>query len=204
MPTLFPPNISAHKAAGMGITVEMDPSPLLLVAQFDKLGLDIRSFKVPLERSVKQVVGPSLQQNFHAQGRPTVWTELAAQTVMQKEAAGYSAVASRPLVRTQDLYQTAGDHRIWNIDGVEGFATLELPADVWYGKVHQEGSEEGGIGTLTRLKVRRTGKVVEVLHGVQGFVPQRIWAIIQDQDIDAIEDIFQVWVFERFMTAGFR
>jgi len=192
-------NISAHAAGSMGITVEMDPSPLFLVAAFHKLGVDIRSFRVPLERSIKEVAAPSMNQNFFAQGRPDQWAELAAQTVSQKEAAGYSAAASRPLIRTQDLMQTAGDWKIWNIDGVEGTAIMELPADVWYGKVHQEGSNEGGIGYVTAFKVRRTGKRVEVMHGVQGFVPQRMWALLQDDDIDKIEEVFDKWMEERLL-----
>lgn len=200
---LGPTNISAHAGSGMGIFIDMDPSPLLLVAQFDKLGLDIRSFKEPLKRSVQKVVAPSLRKNFDQQGRPDRWPELADQTVAQKAAQGFTATSPFPLVRTGKLRQRAQELQTWDIDGLEGTAVLRVPEDVWYGKVHQEGSNESGIGSVEVTTNRRTGRKRTVTRGVQGYVPQRIWAIIQDEDEEAIEDVFEKWLQERLLANGF-
>jgi phage gpG-like protein len=204
MPDLLGPvNVSSHYANSMGIIVDMDPSAILLVAWFDKLGLDIRSFRVPLERSVKEVVSPSLEKNFYAQGRPDQWQELSEDTVYRKERDGYGGTAPFPLVRSGALRDAAASPSIWNIDGMEGVATIELPESVWYGRVHQEGSG-GGAGSVTRHKSRLTGQIIERTLGTKGTVPQRIWAVIQDEDIDAIEEVFDKWMEERLRGQIFR
>lgn len=200
-------NMGAGTARSMGISVSMNPSPVLLVAQFNKLGADIRSFKEPLTRAVKQVVSPSLQQNFLSQGRPDVWPELAEATYYRKQRDGYSSVANFPLIRTKRLFNRAGSFSIWKIDGRDGTASIDLPNDVWYGKVHQEGAgltfDMGG-GGVHRHKNRRTGMIVETTFGEVGSVPQRMWALLQEKDIDDIEKVFQKWLKERLRAAGFR
>jgi len=196
---LGPANISAMQAASFGLEIDMDPSAIIMIASFDKLGLDIRSFRVPLERSVREVMAPSLRQNFFEQGRPDQWQELAEQTVYTKELLGYSATAPFPLVRTGKLRTVAGQINLWVIDGIEGTATVELPETVWYGRVHQEGGSSGGIGSIERRRSRLTGQIKEIERGVPGYVPQRIWAIIQDRDIDAIEEVFDKWLEERLL-----
>jgi phage gpG-like protein len=199
---LGPPNISAYGARSMGITVTLDPSPLLLVSQFDRLGLDIRSFKEPLRQSIQEIVAPSLRKNFYAQGRPDRWPQLAEQTVQQKSATGHSGNAPFPLVRTGKLRRVAGQLNLWRIDGIDGIATVDLPSDVWYGAVHQEGSNEG---TNAVYKVRsRSGGTRTVERGDPGRVPQRIWAIIQDEDVDGIERVFEKWIQGRLVAHGFR
>jgi phage gpG-like protein len=186
-------NMSSVQAGGMGIEIEMDPSPVLLVAAWDKLGLDIRSFRVPLERSVRQVIGPSLKTNFDVGGRPQ-WEFLspdyAAKRERKKSTRGMigssGAVTSgsfegsimgvaNVLVLSGRLARTAGQLRIWDIDGLEGLATLSLPADVWYGAIHQEGHHP---------------------------VPQREWAVFQPEDLDDIEKVFADWMEERVEDAA--
>ena len=49
-------NLNSAKAGSYGISISIDPAPVILVASFNKLGQDIRSFKEPLKRSVQQVV----------------------------------------------------------------------------------------------------------------------------------------------------
>lgn len=201
---LGPINISGRAAGGMGITVDMDPSPLILVAQFNKLGLDIRSFREPLKRSIQQVVAPSLQKNFDVEGRPDNWVPLAVGTITQKARIGMNSTSARiPLFRYAKLYKQAGQLNLWKIDGLEGTAIAQLPENLFYGRIHQEGANEDGIGSVSRHKSRATGKYVEIAHGVQGFVPQRMWAVIQDEDVDGIEEVFDAWVQERLLLAGF-
>jgi phage gpG-like protein len=195
-------DISGHKARGMGFDVTIDPTPMLLVAQFNKLGLDIRSFREPLKRSIQQVVAPSLRKNFAARGRPEAWQELADSTYQIKSSKGFGSAADFPLVRTGRLQTIAGQLNLWKIDGLEGAATLNLPDEVFYGGIHQAGSGSDSGGVYTR-KNRRTGQTSTVSFGSPGYVPQRIWALLQDEDIDGIEDVFESWLQERVRSAGF-
>lgn len=173
-------NMTRIRAGGMGIKIDMDPSPVLLVASFNKLGQDIRSFKVPLERSIREVVAPSLDENFAVGGRPP-WQPLATQTLYRKRSGG-----ARPLIRTRALRMKAKQLNIWNIDGQEGLATLNLPGSVWYGAVHQ-----GGAGSI--IGFRESGEA----WGSPGYVPERVWALFQEQDVRDIEKVFKKWVDER-------
>lgn len=200
---LGPVNVSSRAAGGMGLEVDMDPSPLLMVASFNKLGLDIRSFHEPLKRSIQQVVAPSMVQNFYAQGRPDQWPELAQATVDIKSREGFTSTAPFPLVRTGALRKAAGQLNLWKIDGVDGTAIIELPASLDYGRIHQEGANEDGVGGTWIRKSRTTGKTVTTTFGVKGFVPQRMWAIIQDEDVDKIDTVFSKWLSERALAAGF-
>jgi phage gpG-like protein len=178
----------------MGITMEMDPGPLIIVASFEKLGMDIRSFKEPLERSVKEVIAPSLQKNFDVMGRPDRWQELAEATYAIKSRLGFGN-ASRILMRTGLLRRVAGQLNAWDIDGQEGIAKMALPR-AEYGYIHQNGAGSGG-NALYRRKSRTTGRIVETEVGSQGYVPQRIWALIQKEDEANIEKVFGKWLDDR-------
>jgi hypothetical protein len=185
-------NMTRVQAGGMGIEVEMDPTPVMLVASWNKLGVDIRSFRVPLERAIRQVISPSLQQNFEEGGRPQ-WEFLSPDYAAKREkqrstrgaiGSGGKVTAgtfegsikgvANVLVLSGKLKRVAGQLNIWDVDGQEGLAQLKVPEDVWYGTVHQEGHHP---------------------------VPQREWAVFQDEDLDKIEDVFAEWMEERVEDA---
>lgn len=198
MGLLGPIGPSRHAARGMGIEIDMDPSPLLLVAQFNAMGASIKSFREPLHDSIKEVVGPSLRQNFAVMGRPDRWQEVSESTWYRKVQTGFASVASRPLIRSGALQKKAGQINSWNIDGIEGVATFQLSEDVWYGKVHQEGS--GGIvGYGLRAGSSKPGSNP---IGSHGYVPQRLWALIQDQDVPRIENVFERWLQQKLVMSG--
>lgn len=193
-------HMSRAQAVGMGIDIEMDPSPVLLVQQFNALGADIRSFKEPLHRSIKQVMTESLRKNFDAEGRPDAWQPLAESTLRAKAHQGWP---SDILVQDGSLKRAAGQINIWDINGQEGIATMSIPESVWYGIVHQEGageSFEGGVLVKTGKGVAQTKTKT---FGSKGYVPQRVWALFQYEDIDRIEEIFDEWLQERLVRAGF-
>jgi phage gpG-like protein len=158
----------------------MIPTPLILIRDFDKLGLDIRSFRVPLERSVREVLSPSLQENFLVGGRPT-WAELSGYTIEKKERY-FPTSAYSPLVASGKLERVAGQLNLWTINGPAGEAYIgKLPDRVWYGVPQQEGFVGGNNATT----------------------PARPWALIQPDDIPRVEEIFEQWLDERLVANGF-
>lgn len=117
-----------------GFTTKFDfmPSPAIIAASVNKLGMDIRSFREPLKRAIKEVLIPSFQQNFAQGGRPA-WEPLSEVTV---EIRGSS---SPILIRSGRLQKTMGQQNIWTV--TEEYAVIErLPQQVWYGMIHQAGN----------------------------------------------------------------
>lgn len=172
--------MSQAQAGGLGFTVTMIPTAAILVRDFDKLGLDIRSFRVPLERSVREVLAPSLRRNFDVGGRPNAWAELSGYTILQREQQGYEPFA--PLVRTGRLQRVAGQLNLWTINGPAGEAYISsLPQRAWYGAIQHMG----------------------FVGGNDAVTPARPWALIQAEDIDGVEEVFETWLDERLVAAGF-
>jgi len=161
------------------MSIDFDPEPIILAGQFMKFGMDIRSFREPLERSVRQVMVPSLRANFDAGGRPP-WQPLATLTVLAKVDKG-AAEPMSPLILSGKLRRVAGQINLWSINGPEGEASIsqEKLGDVWYGVIHQVGAQ-----TPT------------------GNIPAREWALFQDEDMDKIEEIFWDWIGERALRSG--
>jgi len=177
----------------LGISIDFEPSIIILVAEFNKLGLDIRSFKEPLHRSIKYVMAPSLRKNFDVGGRPP-WKPLSELTVRKKASMGFKKPAD-PLIATGKLRKVMGQINIWEINGIEGYAAITTLKGAEYGLVHQLGREGELIGKLV------DGKIVE--HDLGG-MPARRFMAFQPEDEEAIENIFIKWFQERAMMAGFR
>ena len=155
---------------GSGITFELDwkPSLTLMAASFDTMGTSIKSFKEPLTRSVKEVINSSIARNFAVGGRPP-WRPLSPLTVFKK---GHDTI----LVDTGRLSSKAPQMNSWSIDGIAGEARMDS-VSVPYGYYHQ-----GGFFNV------RTNT----------YVPPRVWADIQEEDADRIEEIFWEWLEERW------
>jgi phage gpG-like protein len=111
-----------------------------------------------------------------------------------------------------------GQQSRWTITE-EAASIQDLPDDIWYGKVHQEGL--GGI----RTRIGRTLKANPGMSPAQASkrvmssidrdilsgkarthstsnIPARPFVMFQDEDIDAIYDVFQTWLGERAFSAG--
>lgn len=165
------------------------PSLGIIAAQVEKLGLDIRSFREPLKRSIQQVLAPSFRTNFEVGGRPS-WEPLAPYTIQKKGG------NTRPLIRSGKLMRVIQQLNIWTI--TPNAASLQdLPEAVWYGKVHQAGIGTGFSTTIRNAEARRQAR------GSLANIPQRQFVMIQDQDIEAIDEVFSKWLMERMIRSGF-
>lgn len=159
----------APPVRGLRIDIDMQfrfhPSVGLSARRLDRLGLDIRSMREPLKRSIQQVLAPSFRKNFEVGGRPESWEPLSDFAVEMRG-------SSEPiLVRSGLLKRTIQQLNIWTIDR-EKAALLDLPNKVWYGKLQQAGRDDQQL-------------------------PARPFVMIQDEDYDKIERVFQVWLAER-------
>lgn len=164
--------------AGITFDIDISPSPMLFMAEQHALAVDIRSFREPLKRAIQGVLGPSFRHNFEVGGRPS-WAPLSEETVRRKAQQGASD-PGKILVETGKLARVAGQLNIWEINGQQGEAHVaELPG-AEYGAFHQSG----------------------FTHHRGGEVPAREFLVIQPQDMDEIEQVFDIWVRERFRRKG--
>jgi phage gpG-like protein len=165
------------------------PSVGIVAAQIDKLGLDIRSFKVPLTRSVDKVMIPSIRANFEAEGRPP-WEPLADYTIEVRGSSG-------PILnRSGRLKRMMGARARWTITS-KSATIFDLPESIWYGKVHQGGASVS-IGKI--VSGSGAGAVIEA---VNIGIPQRQFVMFQPEDEENIEKVFGEWLDERIARAGF-
>jgi phage gpG-like protein len=191
------PTFTSSNVVSMSFSFE--GSAGIAARRVDKLGLDIRSFKVPLTRSVREVVIPSIQINFHKHGRPP-WPPLAEETAMQK---GHA----RPLLLTGALQGTMKQIGIWHIDREKALIP-NLPENVWYGVIHQTGADFGGGSSSATIRIRNplTGAITETKGPAAasggGSIPARPFAVIQPEDEEKIQEVFSDWLGERIAAAG--
>lgn len=161
-----------------GIEFEFRPSIGLSARRIDTFGLQIQSFREPLKRSIQQVLAPSFRKNFEAEGRPQRWEPLSEATL---EIRG----SSHPiLVRSGLLKRTIQQFNIWTVDRTKA-ALLDLPQKIWYGKIHQAGYGRRGSG-----QSRAAG------------IPARPFVMVQDEDYEAIDRVFDRWFAERAAISG--
>lgn len=173
------PPITDIRVKGLRLDIDLQfkfqPSIGIQAARMEKFGMDIRSFREPLKRSIQQVLAPSFRKNFDMEGRPDPWAPLAEFTVDQRGNTG-------PILnRSGVLKRTIQQLNIWTID-TQKAAILDLPQKIWYGKLHQGGYKGTGAATFT--------------------FPARPFVLIQDEDYDAIEAVFLKWLQERAIASG--
>lgn len=162
----------------LGIEVTFEPNPTIIASKFYELDAQIRSFKVPLQRSIQEVVAPSFDRNFQVGGRPP-WIPLSDITINRKAREG-SRYVSEPLKRTGLLNRVAKQLNIWKIDGPRGLAYIDSLGRASYGVYHQSGEDDA---FSTRA-------------------PARPWAVLQRQDVAQIEEVFGFWLDERIAASG--
>ena len=208
-------------------SIKFLPSIGFVTSRIEKLNLDIRSFRVPLERSIREVMVPSIRRNFDAGGRPA-WEPLADGTIRARELLGFSS--DNPLVRTGSLRRVASQINIWHVT-IESAVIDDLPDKVFYGKIHQAGtgSPQGQSApkitpVLKRGSVRPTREPRYYEPGYEAFlkqkkassgisssddnkkryIPARPFLIIQPEDVTAIELIFVEWLNMRIAAASWK
>lgn len=204
---------------------EFSPSIGIVAKRLAEFAEELEDTREPLQRSVRDVMTVSILENFMSSGRPK-WEELAEATKQKraKENAG-----SMILVRTGTLADAASSEGIWSI-GKTTAAVRKLPEKAWYGNIHQAGHEGGALGGGNWFKKYREAakkvlgpeatkkeidtKAYELFdlrqkqHGPapagSSSIPARPFIMFQDEDIDAIENIFVDWIEEKIQEAGLR
>lgn len=208
----FPPVRKLMLREGI-VSFEFKPTLGILARDVDKLGIDIRSFREPLTRAVKQVMIPSIKKNFDAQGRPG-WEPLAEDTLVLRDRLGQTGPI---LNRTGLLKRNMSYQTMWSI--TQEYAIIkDLPDRVWYGKVHQEGVNS--MKTRMKNEIQKAAKKgfkmspgtaaknvqkqldADILSGKAGKhstsnIPARPFVMFQEQDYDDIEEVFGKWLQER-------
>ncbi len=141
----------------------------LIKASTFRMARQFGNMRWPLEQSVDLVITPSMKKNFLVCGRPP-WEPLANVTANYKIKEFPSTMAFFPLIRTDRLVSNIINKNFWRITGDK--ADMEaLDNHVPYAKYHQRGT--------------RT-------------VPQRQFAVLQQEDVEDIVVIFDSWI--RSMT----
>lgn len=136
-------------------TIEFDmPGAVLLAAGLNAFSGKIRSFREPLERAVRQVIIPSIDQNFAAGGRPS-WAPLSPTTIKQSNGS--------ILIRTGALRQGATQLNNWTYSSTEAMMS-QLPGRVWYGAIHQEGSKNIPARPFAMIQAEDETKVDQVFE----------------------------------------
>lgn len=205
--------ISSAVFSGLGIRGDLTPTivptvmffPTLGIAagRIDKLGIDIRSFREPLHRAVKEVMVPSIRRNFDEGGRPA-WEPLSEFTLAMRTKAG---TGDQILVRSGKLRRKSTQINLWTITTTSA-VIRDLPEEVWYGKVHQAGY--GGLSATeaSKLLKKRGVSITKAARKktspgkrLSPDIPARPFLVIQPEDETAIKAVFIKWLSERVMKA---
>jgi phage gpG-like protein len=194
----------------VGIDMSFSPSLAITAARIDKLGLNIKSFKEPLQRAIKQVMIPSFKANFAAGGRPDRWDPLSEGTLEIRERLG-SIVGAGVLVKTGKLSKVMQQQNIWRVTNTTAIIT-DLPQQVWYGAIHQAGYDGGSMKSRLKKHGGDAGEALRSLLDDQKAamrsggtmktkgapaIPARPFALFQDEDEDRIAEVFIKWMQER-------
>lgn len=216
--TILSTGLSAGLAFDRNIVCSWDlkPSVGIVAKNVNTFANSIESFKEPLTRAVKGVAIPSIRTNFEVEGRPR-WPNLSQGTLNRRTDSGHI------LVRSGTLETAATSFNIWSIGNTS--ATVRgLPANAWYGYVHQAGYS--GEGKSFNVHMERAKKALgprasgmeivklafmimdKVTGGEQGQggaginIPQRQFIMLQDEDIPAIGLVFDEWITEQLAASG--
>lgn len=147
------------------MSATITPSSMVIGAAFGAVARGFRTYRLPLEQSVRSVAIPSIVENFEVGGRPP-WTPHSEATEVRREREG--TLGGEPqdiLIETGRLFGDATRLARWTITSDEAFIS-NLPNRSAYGRFHQTGTEK---------------------------MPERPWASLDTEDVDGIEDIFNRW-----------
>jgi len=176
----FPGVKAGQSSQGMPTAIDITPNPMILAGQFGVFADSVKSFRKPLEESVKKVVIPSIAENFNVAGRPP-WAPLSGFTEDARQRAGYSTgMGAEILVRKGKLKRAATAFARWSFDKQTAWVGGDFPQSAWYGPAQNNGFT-GGFGAET---------------------PARPFMLIQEEDVPKIEEIFIKWVEERAVKSG--
>jgi phage gpG-like protein len=189
------------------------PAPGIVAKDIYKLGLDLKNFRLPLVTAIKTIMERSIWQNFESGGRPQAWEPLAQFTVDMRNGA-----TGPILIRSGALQRVASSFEVWTINDNDA-SIRSLPSEVWYGNLHQSGY--GSIGATARRLLGGGASAADVeslsnrlsmgleSQGARAaskqskfVIPQREFAMFQEEDIEAIQEIFIEWMERRADQVG--
>lgn len=191
---------------------ELRPSIVIAARDINKLALDIQHWREPLERSVIEVMMPSIAKNFVMEGRPDEWEPLALYTEKVRG-------NRRPILyRTGALERAASSFSIWTFSDT-GATIKKLPVHVWYGAIHQEGygsvwqkaqktlgpsAAHADVMALAQKIFRQAGSAPGKFakRESQIVIPQREFILFQEDDIEDIQMIFANWMEDQADQVG--
>jgi phage gpG-like protein len=173
---------------------EFKPTVAVSARAFQTLDLDIRSFRVPLKRSIQQVLAPSIGRNFVANGRPDGWVPYAEDTLTMKANDPKNKYGNENMLRRSGLlWKTMQQYNIWTVTEKQA-AILSLPDKVWYGQIHQAGY---GMHASTLDHFASPAELKSMGGRGSTFIPARPFAMFQTEDMDRVQDVFSHWLQER-------
>ncbi len=174
MASAFPRRHEHGLALGTGLTFTWVPTPFVLVRDFETMGVSIRSYREPLNEAVRKVMVPSIQREFDTEGEGVgYWEPLVDSTISARMAEGYDPWPI--LQRTGKLAKRATQINIWTVTAQEAYVA-GLPHDVFYGGIHQEGTNN---------------------------IPARPFMVMLPENMNDIEEIFFDWIEKKAAIAGF-
>lgn len=201
-------NVNSNVTGAMAPSLTFEPSIGIACGRINKLGADIRSYRVPLLESIRSVMVPSIRRNFDEGGRPK-WEPLSESTMNIRKWFGVSG--SQILVRSGALKRVASQINMWTVTTTTAII-LDIPDKVWYGKLHQGGYTNTNMSALIRgglslsdavAKTSSDLKAIKAAGGesAAGSIPARPFLVIQEQDEEAIMAVFLEWMQMRIDAA---
>lgn len=202
---------------------ELRPSVEIIARDMWTLGNKVQDYRWPITKAIIDVMIPSIKENFAQQGRPPwpPWSDTTKlrfegpQAVLGRPGATlsptlYNQAMGFILHRSGLLLHRVTQVDVWKI--TKTAATIDhLPSMIWYGALHQEGY--GDLGTRARYELAKkfpgrtpTAKAVQTMatelsmiseetgQGTKVVIPQRKFIMMQDEDAEAIEEIFIEWL----------
>jgi phage gpG-like protein len=163
-------NFSRSRSGISNFPIEIDVRGFRLNADLIKastfrLARQLGDMRVPLKTAVTKVIIPSMDKNFMVQGRPR-WPPVDTETLYRKFLTPSEYNAALTLIKTGRMYETIAAGFYWKIDRDK--ADMEqLDRVIPYAKFHQSGTRK---------------------------MPQRQFALLQQQDIERIVVIFDSWI----------
>jgi phage gpG-like protein len=116
------------------IDIDVTPKPAIIVGGFYRAANAFTSFKDPIEQAIKEVILPSINNNFESEGIPP-WEPLTDATYARRENPGMPI-----LQQTGRLKNVATSIKPWTINNNEAFLLSNNLGEAFYGAIHESGA----------------------------------------------------------------
>lgn len=175
----------------LNIDYEIDLGPVR--EMLNRVG-GINDFTEPLDYCAQHMVR-SVDLNFAFNGRPTKWQPLAPSTVARKEAMGRSG--NNILVFDGHLRNSFQQGKEGNIHEISPNQVV-IGTNIEYAHFHQEGHAAKSDRMLPKngKALFWPGLARPISSARKGALPERPFALFQDEDKEEFQEIFMTWVSE--------